>query len=396
MNTVIDNKPISFSRLTSSPNCLVNNNRSDNNDNDSVRMSLEESMVTVRSKKSDMLYSTCYYQVRGKKVIKYSQSEFRSSKQNEFVNVLNNSIKETYKGQMSATSAVNLKKKVQIWHEATILYNQSITDGTAKDLRKLVFVTLTLSARQFHSDKDIKLLILKPFFRILRDKYGVLNYVWKAEKQQNGNIHFHCIIDKYIHKIVLSSIWNKCQDSLYYIQEFERKFNHRNPPSTDIQVVRDAGMLMEYLEKYVCKSDITSTIEGAVWKASKSVLSLQFFEFVSDSIVDQSFEKAVGEKRILRHDEERYSVFDIKSEAIEDFMSPLNVQQYVAYKIFLQLFLFYAPIVSDFRTYCFLFSEYVDSAVEEKPLICKAHYPSDIQLSISEFIAVTKINKHAL
>jgi hypothetical protein len=379
------NSYTSFSPLTSSPTCLVNNNKSVNGCNNSDSMSLVKSVVTVQSKKSDMFYNTCYYQVRGQKVIKYSQSEFRSSKQNEFVNVLNDSIKETYKGQMSPTSAINLKKKIQIWYDATQLFNCSDSCITIKDTKKLVFLTLTLSATQIHSDKQIKLLILKPFFRILRDKHGVVNYVWKAEKQQNGNIHFHCIIDRYIPKTAVQFLWNKAQENLGYISVFEKKYNHRNPPSTSIKLVNDSNMLISYMEKYICKSDLSSSIEGAVWKASKTVLSLQFFEFVSDSVVDKNFDNAVASNKILRHDEERYSVFDLKNERVELLMSPCNVVRYDAYKLFLQLFLFYDPIVSDFRTFCFLFSGSVDYEEDKLPVICSVSYPKPFQLSITEF-----------
>ena len=62
-----------------------------------------------------------------------------------------------------------------------------------------VFVTLTLPSVQRHEDNVIKQQILKPFIEELKERYGVKYYFWKAEIQENGNIHFHLIIDHYIH-----------------------------------------------------------------------------------------------------------------------------------------------------------------------------------------------------
>jgi hypothetical protein len=386
----------SFSPFTSSPNYSQNAEPSDYLSNDGNPISLERSMVTVQSKKSNMLYNTFYYQVRGKKVLRYSSSEFRSSKQKEFVNVLNNSEKATYRGKMSTASANNLRKKIMIWHDATLFHNTERNHVTVGDNRRLVFVTLTLSSTQIHSDKEIKLLILKPFFRILRDQADICNYVWKAERQGNGNIHFHCIVDRYIDKKKLQMWWNKCQNHLGYIDEFEKKHGHTSPPSTDVRMVVDAGMLSEYLEKYVCKEDVNGTIEGSVWKASKGLLSLHFFEFVSDSVVDSNFERAVEQGLISQHDEERYTVFDLKQVEVESLLTPLHIAQYDVYKNFLLLFLFFNPIVSDFRTYCFLLSEQGGTIKDEKPIICSKKYPENIQLSIDEFLKFAKIKGRGL
>ena len=63
---------------------------------------------------------------------------------------------------------------------------------------KLNLITLTLPSKQNeHSDNEIKHRALNNFFTQLRTKHNLVNYVWKAEKQKNGNIHFHIITDKF-------------------------------------------------------------------------------------------------------------------------------------------------------------------------------------------------------
>ena len=113
------------------------------------------------------------------------------------------------------------------------------------------FVTLTLSSKQIHSDDEIKKHILKPFIRILQDKHGVYKYIWKAESQNNGNIHFHITLDKFVHWRQVRKYWNKCQDKLCYVQ----RSGISDPNSTDIHAVKNISKLENYLIKYLSKSD---------------------------------------------------------------------------------------------------------------------------------------------
>jgi hypothetical protein len=359
-------------------------------------MSLVKSVVPVRSKSQDMLYNTMYYQVRGRKLLKYSQSEFRSEKSKEFINQLNEKKKPTYNGEMSESSQKLLKRKIEIWYDGCQEWNNSKNSTLARDLKKLVFITLTLPSSQFHSDKKIKLLILKPFFRILRDKYKLTNYVWKAESQANGNIHFHVIVDQYIKRDTISETWNKCCEALQYVSEFEKKFKHRNPPSTQVSVVLDKKGLIGYINKYICKSDSYRLIEGAVWKASKSVLSLQYFEFVGDSQIDMNLHNKVEEKKITRYDSDNYTIFDLRNENLEEIITPLNASKYDTYKSLLVLFLFLDPIVTDFRTYCYLFQDICVKKQETDLLIGKKEYPLPVQLELPVFKNIVKLNKYRL
>lgn len=117
---------------------------------------------------------------------------------------------------------------------------------------KLVFVTLTLSAAQIHSDKIIKEKLLQPFLRILRNRYKVVNYLWKAEAQDNGNIHFHVTIDRYVHWSELRMIWNTLQESLGYIT----RAGVEDPNSTDIHAVYKCKNPAAYLCGYIGKKDL--------------------------------------------------------------------------------------------------------------------------------------------
>lgn len=117
---------------------------------------------------------------------------------------------------------------------------------------KLIVVTLTLSSAQLHSDRIIKSKLLQPMLRIMRNKWNVVNYIWKAESQNNGNIHFHITIDKFIPWRDLRSTWNTLQDSLDYV----KRSNIMDPNSTDIHAAYKAKNIAGYIAGYIGKKDL--------------------------------------------------------------------------------------------------------------------------------------------
>ena len=85
---------------------------------------------------------------------------------------------------------------------------------------KLAMITLTLPCEQLHSDLYVKKYLLNEFFTYLRKEYNIKNYIWKAEKQWNGNIHFHIVVDKFITIPDLKYYWNKILNSHGYIKKY--------------------------------------------------------------------------------------------------------------------------------------------------------------------------------
>lgn len=117
---------------------------------------------------------------------------------------------------------------------------------------RLNFLTLTLSSKQKHTDNEIRKYMFEPFLRKLRQEYNGLLYVWKAEVQDNGNLHFHLNCNVYIDWRILRDLWNEQQQKLGYIDND----NNADPNSTDIKAVQDAKGLGGYMAKYIGKKDI--------------------------------------------------------------------------------------------------------------------------------------------
>lgn len=130
---------------------------------------------------------------------------------------------------------------------------------------RINFITLTLPAAQFftndhgitgalHSDDEIKKVCLNNFLNLCRQQFGLKNYVWKAEAQLNGNIHFHLVTDTYIRYDRVQELWNQSVELLGYVTRFKEKIGHSHPNSTDIHSVKHVKKIANYVSKYMSKN----------------------------------------------------------------------------------------------------------------------------------------------
>jgi len=140
---------------------------------------------------------------------------------------------------------------------------------------KVNFITLTLASKQVHSDNTIKKELLNQFLTEIRTQFKVKNYLWRAEAQKNGNIHFHILADKYIHYTEVRAKWNRIQEKLGYIERYTDQTGKTDPPSTEIKSIKHVKNLPRYLSKYCTKESVYRKIEGKQWGLSHSLSKLK-------------------------------------------------------------------------------------------------------------------------
>lgn len=170
----------------------------------------------------------------------------------------------TYDGLLT----VHAKKKLRIAIEilvAIALPKKAFNPTTNREFTfRINFITLTLPAQQgTRTDKEIKSKVLDPWIKKARRRFNLKNYVWRAERQKNGNIHFHITSDCYIPYDQLRDTWNDNLEALGFITEFEKKNGHRHPNSTDVHATRSIKNLAAYLVKYTCKGHDTPELYRA-------------------------------------------------------------------------------------------------------------------------------------
>jgi len=163
-----------------------------------------------------------------------------------------------YSGMITAFSKKKLKRAIQLI-VASSVWKEAPNFKTGKTFRfKVNFITLTLPCPQGEvTDKQIKKECLDNLIKRLKRKYKLNSYVWRAERQRNGNLHFHIITDCYIRYDHLRNDWNSVLNKFGYIDQFEKKHGHRNPNSTDIHSITNIKNLSQYFSKYMSKDELT-------------------------------------------------------------------------------------------------------------------------------------------
>ena len=213
---------------------------------------------------------------------------------------------------------------------------------------RISLITITLSSPQRHTDQTIKSRLFNQLLTELREQNGMLHYVWRAEKQQNGNIHFHLLTNIFINAVTLRKKWNRIQNKLGYVDTYTDRMNAeihtfadycnhfgnqadtatlrrryivgqssgwRDPNSTDIHSVRKVRDLTRYLCKYLCKNllaEYTSyedipqhlLVRGKLWGLSRTLSALRSVTAAVDSFISDDLTALCTEfaDNIIRHD----------------------------------------------------------------------------------------------
>jgi hypothetical protein len=225
---------------------------------------------------------------------------FRNNSGNRKIRSLafsNDPVQKMYTGKLNQKSISKLRFAINLLI-AQAKWKEVENPTTKKMYRfKINFITLTLSAAQKSvTDMKIKKLMLWPFIRNMRNVYKLRSYVWRAERQKNGNIHFHFATDTYIDYAAIRDAWNFQQGKFHFIREFQQRNKTEFPNSTDVKAVRNIKNLAAYLVKYMTKKNSgIDTIEGKVWDCSKNLkttervcfeMGLAEFDLVSTLLKD--------------------------------------------------------------------------------------------------------------
>jgi hypothetical protein len=188
----------------------------------------------------------------------------------------------------------------------------------------IAFITLTLPSSQIHSDVQIKEQCLNQFIVELRQKWHVKNYVWRAEKQVNGNIHFHVLVDKFIPWNELRNVWNRITNKLGYVDRYRdemlkfhsggfqvrkdllAKWDYKkqvkayqagkandwnSPNSTDIHSIRKVSNIFQYIVKYATKDSQTAGLNGRLWGCNYELSEIKGGRLIADSHVKEEINK---------------------------------------------------------------------------------------------------------
>ena len=194
---------------------------------------------------------------------------------------------------------------------------------------RLNFITLTLPAPQNDiSDSTLLNNCLTPFLQHIRRKNDVHHYVWKAEPQDNGNLHFHIATDKYIYYENVCRIWNSLLYPTGLIDDYRSKHHNSNPNSTDIHSIKNPGEIYAYFAKYFSKKYKTPRreVKCRKWGCSHSLTYDKKFAFTNSDVQNNFFKWVDNYIEDLRKDFDYFTVYNVAlSKYIDDL--PYDVKE---------------------------------------------------------------------
>lgn len=163
-----------------------------------------------------------------------------------------------------------------------------------------VFLTLTLPSAQVHDDKYIKRKVFTPFLEELKRVHKVVHYLYRCEKQKNGNIHFHVIIDKYINVRCLIDCWNRHLQKLSYLSMYQAIWGNKLPHNVDVRRITSLKSLSVYLTKYMVKDSDNHVVMGRKWGCSDRLRLLKYnYELLDSSLKSYIDYLVLSEKAVV-------------------------------------------------------------------------------------------------
>ncbi len=220
---------------------------------------------------------------------------------------------------------------------------------------KIAFITLTLPSKQCHPDNEIKRKCLNSFLIELQKYEKVDKFIWRAEKQKNGSIHFHIIIDKFVHWNQIRNRWNRIVNKLGYVDRYRENMKEfykngfqvrnelvqnwsetkqrsaykrnletgfNNPNSSDIHSIQKIHNLAHYFVKYLTDNEKFEQVKaiqgeetfkesGRIWGASRNLQNIKGASIILDTELEKELENVISNTKCKVYDSDYYSVFYI-------------------------------------------------------------------------------------
>lgn len=239
--------------------------------------------------------------------------------------------KVAYSGELSPSAKKKLKRAITLI-TATALPKKAMNYTTNKQFTfRLNFITLTLPALQGSvTDKQLIRDCLRLWLMKMKDHFNLKSYVWRAERQKNGNLHFHLVTDTYIPYDKIRDHWNKSLSKLGFIDAFEKKHGHRHPNSTDVHAIKNVKNLAGYFMKYMAKdASSADVIDGKVWDCSTNLKQKHNCEMLLSEEEVELLARVERTEEIKRKDNEHCTMWFLSYEQFERVASYAHRKKYL-------------------------------------------------------------------
>ncbi len=194
-----------------------------------------------------MLLSEPYLQIRSNSIYQYNLAPrlpvgslaWQEKREQQLQSINNLREHATYTGTLTPGAKKRLTKAVEFLitssKHKTVVHP---TEGYNMPF-KIAFLTLTIhSPERMITGKEAHKTCLEPFLLWLRRKHKCLMYLWKAELQGRGQVHYHITMDTFVHYEQIQKKWNELQQKAGYLDSYYNENGHYNAPSCQIKSVK--------------------------------------------------------------------------------------------------------------------------------------------------------------
>ncbi len=145
-------------------------------------------------------------------------------------------------------------------------------------------------------------------------------------------MHYHITGDLVIHHRELRNIWNGLLEKNSMLQEFEQKYGHKEPNSTDIHNVYKVRNLEAYLVKYICKEYQNETrLNAKIWDCSQNIKQADYFKFHLDTVSHQIVKQLQETQQVVTKYFEKAIFFDFKTNDYYTFFKESIINNFFEY-----------------------------------------------------------------
>lgn len=240
---------------------------------------------------------------------------------------------KAYNGQLSSGARKRMIKAINLlcaMTEKRTIYNPIIKRNMP---HMLSFLTLTISdtAKNYTSRETYKS-CLRPFIQWLTKTHRVKLYVWVAELQKRGQVHYHMAFPNFVDYQEIRNKWNYLQAKAGYLNGFRDKYGHSNPNSTDIHSMSKIRDAASYLSKYMSKRSQRSEImDGKLWDCSLILKTAKYFEAMHSTTLEAMIKRACATGRAVLKQLERCAVLYFSGAAVSDLLPYSDFIKYRQY-----------------------------------------------------------------
>lgn len=225
-------------------------------------------------------------------------------------------------------NATKIRRKLYAWF------------NTEQGKKKMSFITVTFPGQ---TDDNEIYRIFNLFLTKLRKYENLLSYLWVAERQKNGTIHYHILTtdDVYVKewnnhlRIILINLYNK--NNLHFKGYNPIKYNgvdiakdRKTKKVINFASKSNQKAVSYYITKYITKND--TKMNRFVWHCSRNISVLFTSVVLPDSFL-QEWEEKNTDKKV--YENEKLSVYRGFALICSEFLEELTQVNQMLYDTFL-------------------------------------------------------------